>query len=177
MSADRVRILVVDDEPADPQAAAHGPRHAGLRGHRGRERQGGAGGSATAEPPDLILLDLGLPDIAGHELRRRRWRAGADAAWWCCRAAPTRPGIVQALELGADDYVAKPFGMNELVARIRVALRRRLQQQGERPVFRTGELSVDLVLPHRQAARGGVKLSPKEYDILRLLVQHMPARS
>jgi two-component system KDP operon response regulator KdpE len=81
-------------------------------------------------------------------------------------------GIVQALELGADDYVTKPFGMNELVARIRVALRHKLQQQGEKPVFQTGDLSVDLV--KRLVKLGGreVKLSPKEYDILRLLVQH-----
>ena len=81
-------------------------------------------------------------------------------------------GIVTALELGADDYVTKPFGMNELVARIRVALRHRLQQQGERPLFQTGGLSVDLVKRIVKVDGREVKLSPKEYDILRMLVQH-----
>jgi two-component system KDP operon response regulator KdpE len=81
-------------------------------------------------------------------------------------------GIVKALELGADDYVTKPFGMNELAARIRVALRHRLQQQGEKPVFQTGELSVDLVKRIVKVGEKEVKLSPKEYDILRVLVQH-----
>ncbi len=81
-------------------------------------------------------------------------------------------GIVQALEAGADDYVTKPFGMRELAARLRVALRHRLQQQGERALFQTGDLSVDLV---RRIVRVGdreVRLSPKEYDILRIMVQH-----
>ena len=81
-------------------------------------------------------------------------------------------GIVEALELGADDYVTKPFGMNELVARIRVALRHRLQQQGERPIFETGGLSVDLVKRIVKVDGKEVKLSPKEYEILRVLVQH-----
>ncbi|WP_368856357.1 response regulator transcription factor, partial [Enterobacter hormaechei] len=73
---------------------------------------------------------------------------------------------MEALELGADDYVVKPFGMNELVARIRVALRHRLQQQGELPVFETGGLSVDLVKRIVKVNGSEVKLSPKEYDIL-----------
>ena len=78
----------------------------------------------------------------------------------------------RALELGADDYVTKPFGMKELVARIRAALRHSLQQQGERPVFQTGELMVDLVKRIVRLSGRDVKLSPKEYDILRILVQH-----
>src|SRR5262249_16134525 len=81
-------------------------------------------------------------------------------------------GKVAALDLGADDYVTKPFGMEELLARLRTALRHRLQVQGELPVFHVGHLSVDLV--RRIVRKGGaeVKLSPKEYDLLRLLVQH-----
>jgi two-component system KDP operon response regulator KdpE len=81
-------------------------------------------------------------------------------------------GKVEALDLGADDYVVKPFGMEEVMARMRTALRHQLQVQGERPVFKTGDLSVDLV--RRIVTLGGeeVKLSPKEYDLLRLLVQH-----
>jgi two-component system KDP operon response regulator KdpE len=79
---------------------------------------------------------------------------------------------VQALELGADDYITKPFGMNELVARIRVALRHRLQSQGEKPVFQTGDLTVDVVKRIVKVGDREVKLTPKEYEILRLLVQH-----
>ena len=81
-------------------------------------------------------------------------------------------GKVAALDLGADDYVTKPFGMDELFARIRAALRHRLQVQGERPVFQVGELSVDLVRRIVRLGDNEVKLSPKEYDLLRLLVQH-----
>ena len=81
-------------------------------------------------------------------------------------------GKVQALDLGADDYVTKPFGMDELLARMRAALRHQLQVHGERPVFKTGDLSVDLVRRIVKVRDQEVKLSPKEYDLLRLLVQH-----
>ena len=76
------------------------------------------------------------------------------------------------LELGADDYLTKPFGMDELLARMRAALRHQLQVQGERPIFRTGDLSVDLVRRTVRVGEREVKLSPKEYDLLRVLVQH-----
>ncbi len=79
---------------------------------------------------------------------------------------------VQALDLGADDYVTKPFGMDELLARIRTALRHQLQVHGERPIFRVGQLSVDLVRRIVRVGDAEVKLSPKEYDLLRVLVQH-----
>jgi two-component system, OmpR family, KDP operon response regulator KdpE len=81
-------------------------------------------------------------------------------------------GKVQALDFGADDYVTKPFGMDELLARMRAALRHQLQVHGERPVFRLGDLSVDLVRRIVKLRDDEVKLSPKEYDLLRLLVQH-----
>jgi two-component system KDP operon response regulator KdpE len=77
-----------------------------------------------------------------------------------------------ALELGADDYITKPFGMNELIARIRTALRHQLQVHGERPIFKTGDLSVDLVRRIVKLGDREIKLSPKEYDLLRVLVQH-----
>ena len=79
---------------------------------------------------------------------------------------------VAALDLGADDYVTKPFGIDELLARIRAALRHRLQQQGERPLFRSGDLAVDLVRRLLSVRGEEVRLSPREYDILRLLVAH-----
>jgi two-component system, OmpR family, KDP operon response regulator KdpE len=81
-------------------------------------------------------------------------------------------GKVQALDLGADDYLTKPFGMDELLARMRAALRHQLQAHGERPVFRSGDLSVDLVRRIVKVGEREVKLSPKEYDLLRVLVQH-----
>lgn len=122
--------------------------------------------------PDLILLDLGLPDLSGHELLRR-WRdEGLELPVVILSSRTDEKGIVQALELGADDYVTKPFGMDELVARIRVALRHRLQQQGERPIFETGDLSVDIVKRIVKVEGKEIKLSPKEYDILRTLVQY-----
>ena len=81
-------------------------------------------------------------------------------------------GKVEALDLGADDYVTKPFGMEELLARMRAAIRHQLQVHGERPIFRAGELSVDLVRRIVKVGEQEIKLSPKEYDLLRVLVQH-----
>ena len=81
-------------------------------------------------------------------------------------------GKIQALDLGADDYVTKPFGMDELLARMRAALRHQLQVHGERPIFKAGDLSVDLVRRVVKVRDKDVKLSPKEYDLLRVLVQH-----
>jgi two-component system KDP operon response regulator KdpE len=82
------------------------------------------------------------------------------------------PGKVEALDLGADDYVTKPFGMDELLARMRAALRHQLHVQGERPIFHVGDLSVDLVRRIVKVHDNEVKLSPKEYELLRVLVQH-----
>lgn len=171
MTTSNVRILVVDDEPPIRKLLRVG---LGTQGYAideaGNARA--ANERIRAEPPDLILLDLGLPDMAGHDLLRQ-WRdEGLQLPVVILSSRTDEAGIVKALELGADDYVTKPFGMNELVARIRVALRHRLQQQGEKPVFHTGDLSVDLVKRIVKVAGKEVKLSPKEYDILRLLVQH-----
>jgi two-component system KDP operon response regulator KdpE len=81
-------------------------------------------------------------------------------------------GKVRALDMGADDYVTKPFGMEELLARIRAAVRHRLQQEGERPLFKSGELSVDLVRRIVTIRDREVKLTPREYDLLRLFIAH-----
>lgn len=165
------KVLIVDDEPAIRKLVRVG---LGSQGYAileaGTARDAVA--QVKAERPDVILLDLGLPDMPGHDLLGK-WRAELlELPIVILSSRTDEAGIVAALELGADDYVTKPFGMQELVARIRVALRHKLQQQGERPLFQTGELSVDLV---RRIVRVGgreVKLSPKEYDILRILVQH-----
>jgi two-component system KDP operon response regulator KdpE len=81
-------------------------------------------------------------------------------------------GKVQALDLGADDYVIKPFGVDELLARIRAALRHRLQREGEKPLFHSGDLTVDLVRRIVRVRGQDVKLSPREYNVLRLLIHH-----
>jgi two-component system KDP operon response regulator KdpE len=125
-----------------------------------------------AQKPDLVILDLGLPDIEGLELLRQIRQKNEGVPIVVLSSRGEEAAKVQALDLGADDYVTKPFGMDELLARIRAALRHQLQVHGERPVFRVGDLSVDLV---RRIVRLGdkeVKLSPKEYDLLRILVQH-----
>jgi two-component system, OmpR family, KDP operon response regulator KdpE len=125
-----------------------------------------------ARNPDLIILDLGLPDMQGHELLRTIRSRNESVPIVVLSSRGDEPGKVQALDLGADDYVTKPFGMEELLARMRAALRHQLQVHGEHPIFRVGDLSVDLV---RRIVRVGdkeAKLSPKEHDLLRVLVQH-----
>lgn len=171
MSASSIRILVVDDEPAIRRLLRVG---LGTQGYTVVEAPDGRSAleSARAEPPDLVLLDLGLPDISGHDLLKRWREEGAAFPIVILSSRTDEAGIVGALDDGADDYVTKPFGMNELVARIRAALRHRLQAAGEKPLFRTGDLSVDLVRRIVRVKGEEVKLSPKEYDILRLLVQH-----
>jgi two-component system KDP operon response regulator KdpE len=125
-----------------------------------------------ARNPDLIILDLGLPDIQGLELLRMIRARNEDVPIVVLSSRGDEVGKVQALDLGADDYITKPFGMDELLARMRAALRHQLQVQGERPIFRTGDLSVDLVRRIVKVANKEVKLSPKEYELLRVLVQH-----
>lgn len=170
MTAAPVRILVVDDEPPIRRLLRTG---LGSQGYEVVEAADGrAAEAAIAGDPDLVLLDLGLPDVTGHDLLRGWRAAGRQTPVIVLSSRTDEAGIVEALELGADDYVAKPFGMKELVARIRTALRHRLQQQGEQPVFRSGALTVDLV--HRLVRLGDapVDLTPREYEVLRVLVQH-----
>ncbi len=170
MSAAPLRVLVVDDEP---------PIRKLLRmslSTQGYEILDAPSGKVALEliahKPDLIILDLGLPDVDGLELLRQMREKNEGVPIVVLSSRGEEAAKVQALDLGADDYVTKPFGLDELLARIRAALRHQLQVHGERPVFRVGELSVDLV---RRIVRLGdkeVKLSPKEYDLLRILVQH-----
>jgi len=122
--------------------------------------------------PALVILDLGLPDIQGHELLRVIRARNETVPIVVLSSRGDEAGKVQALDLGADDYVTKPFGMDELLARMRAALRHQLQVHGERPIFKVGNLSVDLVRRIVKVANKKVKLSPKEYDLLRVLVQH-----
>ncbi len=125
-----------------------------------------------SQKPDLIILDLGLPDIEGLDLLQEIRRTNEGIPIIVLSSRGDEGTKVQAFEWGADDYVTKPFGMEELLARMRAALRHRLQVHGERPVFRTGSLSVDLVRHIVRVDDRPVKLTPKEYNLLRLLVQH-----
>ena len=170
MSANPLRILVIDDEPPIRKLL-----HTGL-GTQGYDVLDAPNGKTAlgllSEKPDLIILDLGLPDMQGLDLLRMIRERDERVPIVVLSSREDEKAKVEALDLGADDYVTKPFGMDELLARIRAALRHQLQVQGERPVFRLGDLSVDLVRRIVKVGERDVKLSPKEYDLLRLLVQH-----
>ena len=165
-----VKILVVDDEPPIRKLLRTG---LGAQGYEVLDAPSGkAALELLAKKPDLVILDLGLPDIDGLELLRRIRKLQGSLPIVVLSSRGDEAGKVAALDLGADDYVTKPFGMDELLARMRAALRHQLQVHGEQPIFRVGDLSVDLVRRIVRKADKEVKLSPKEYDLLRLLVQH-----
>jgi len=166
-----LRILVVDDEPAILRFLRAG---LGSQGYLVTEAaSGGAALDAVRQHrADLVVLDLGLPDIDGLEVIRRARDAGAMLPIIVLSSRENEAAKVAALDLGADDYVTKPFGIDELLARVRAAQRHRLQQQGEKPVFRTGDLTVDLVRRIVTVRGQEVKFSSREYDLLRLLVAH-----
>jgi two-component system, OmpR family, KDP operon response regulator KdpE len=171
MSAAPLRVLIIDDEPAIRKLL-----RVGLSAHGYQTMEASSGKTALErlgeQPPDLIILDLGLPDIQGHELLRTVRARNDRVPIVVLSSRDDEAGKVQALDCGADDYVTKPFGMDELLARMRAALRHQLQIHGERPIFRVGDLSVDLVRRIVKVGDKEIKLSPKEYELLRLLVQH-----
>ncbi len=170
MSAAPLRVLVVDDEPPIRKLLRMGLT---AQGYQTLEASNGkAALELLGQSPDLIILDLGLPDAQGLELLRTMRGRNESVPIVVLSSRGDEAGKVQALDLGADDYVTKPFGMDELLARMRAALRHQLQTHGERPVFRLGDLSVDLVRRIVKVGDKDVKLSPKEYDLLRVLVQH-----
>ena len=163
-------ILIVDDEPPIRRLLRTGLQ---AQGYRTVEAETGAAALAAvaAAEPDIVLLDLGLPDMDGLDVIRALRLRGAVPILVLSSRDDER-GKVDALDLGADDYVTKPFGMDELVARLRTALRHRLQQEGATAVFRSGELTADLV---RRIVKVGVRdvhLSPREYEIFKLMVTH-----
>src|SRR5579884_4230014 len=151
-------VLVVDDEPAIRRFLRTSLKAAEYRVVEATDAKS-ALAALAAEKPDLLILDLGLPDRSGLDLSGE------------LRKGTAPPIIVlSARDRGVDDYISKPFGMAELMARLRAALRHAFQAQGELPVFVSGDLSVDLV--RRRILHGGheVKLSPKEFELLRHLV-------
>ena len=164
------KILIVDDEPPIRKLLRMG---LSSQGYDVLEASDGKSAlELLAKKPALVILDLGLPDIDGHDLLRRIRHRQEALPIIVLSSRGDEAGKVAALDLGADDYVTKPFGMDELFARIRAAMRHQLQEHGERPLFQVGDLRVDLVRRIVKAGDKEVRLSPKEYDLLRLLVQH-----
>src|SRR5262245_43589182 len=170
MNAPPLKVLVIDDEPPIRKLLRMG---LSTQGYDILDAPNGKVALELLErKPDLVILDLGLPDIQGHELLRTIRSRNESVPIVVLSSRGDEAGKVQALDLGADDYVTKPFGMEELLARMRAALRHQLQAHGERPIFRVDGLTVDLVRRIVKVGDKEVKLSPKEYDLLRVLVQH-----
>ena len=166
MTSTSQKVLVIDDEPPIRKLLRMG------LSTQGYDILEAASLQLLAKKPDLVILDLGLPDIQGLELLRMIRARDESVPIVVLSSRGDEAGKVQALDFGADDYVTKPFGMDELLARMRAALRHQLQTHGERPIFRVGDLSVDLVRRIVKVRDEEIKLSPKEYDLLRVLVQH-----
>ncbi|MCC7355340.1 MAG: response regulator [Anaerolineae bacterium] len=169
MSETGVRVLVVDDERSirrflQAALAPHG--HTVYEATSGEE----ALAAVIAHRPDLIILDLGLPDLDGTEVTRRL-REWSQIPIVILSVLDREEDKIAALDAGADDYLSKPFGVGELLARIRVAIRH-ASRPAEEPVFQVDDLKVDVA--HRQVTLTGqeVSLTPTEYDLLRVLGQH-----
>jgi len=125
----------------------------------------------AAETPDVVLLDLGLPDGDGKDVIRRA-REWSDLPIIVLSARERETEKIEALDLGADDYVNKPFHVGELLARMRTALRHRRQCKAEIPVLRAGNLKVDAVRYRVTRAGAELKLTPKEFELLSFLAKH-----
>jgi len=166
-----LRILAVDDEP---QILRFLRASLSAQGYQLLEAADGETALAMLRrnAVDVMVLDLGLPGTDGLSVIRQVREQGSALPIIVLSSRTDEAGKVKALDLGADDYVTKPFGMEELLARIRAAVRHRLQQEGEKPIFRAGDLAVDLVRRIVTVREKEVKLTPREYDLLRLLVAH-----
>jgi two-component system KDP operon response regulator KdpE len=171
MMTDRaICVLVVDDEP---QIRRFLRTSLGAQGYAVSEASTGQESllRLTSDRPDLMILDLGLPDIDGLEVIRqvREW---SKVPIIVLSVRGRENDKIAALDSGADDYVTKPFSMGELMARIRAALRNRLEKETEEPLFQSGGLKVDLARRQIWADGREVKLTPTEYELLRVLVAH-----
>jgi two-component system KDP operon response regulator KdpE len=125
----------------------------------------------AAKSPDIVLLDLGLPDGDGKDVIRRA-REWSDLPIIVLSARERETEKIEALDLGADDYVNKPFNVGELMARMRTALRHRMQRKAEIPVVLVGSLEIDAVRHRVTRARLEIKLTPKEFELLSFLARH-----
>ncbi|GAB2179311.1 response regulator [Dongia sp. agr-C8] len=167
---DTARVLVVDDEP---QILRFLRASLGASGFTVIEAETGAEAlkRAAVDAPEIVVLDLGLPDMDGKDVIKalREW---SEIPIIVLSARAREAEKIEALDLGADDYVNKPFGIGELLARLRAALRHRLRQQGATPVVKAGDLKIDIA--RRKVTRGEaeIHLTPKEFELLRLLAQN-----
>jgi two-component system KDP operon response regulator KdpE len=170
MSDARVQVLVVDDEPQIRKFLRLGLEDNGFAVLEAANADA-ALRAAVAAQPELVVLDLGLPDREGFEVleRLREW-SRVPVIVLSVRSRESEK--VRAFDLGADDYVVKPFGMPELLARVRAALRRRVEAEAPEPVFRVGALEVDLVRRVVRVNGAQVRLSPKQYRLLQILVSN-----
>jgi two-component system, OmpR family, KDP operon response regulator KdpE len=168
MAETDLRILVVDDERSIRRflKASLGNQFTILEATNGEE----ALVAVAAEHPDLIILDLGLPDMDGVEVTRRL-REWSQVPIIIVSVREQEKDKIAALDAGADDYLTKPFGVGELMARLRVALRRSAQTDNE-PVFSSGNLVMDLNQREVRVNEQVIALTPTEYDLLRMLVKH-----
>jgi two-component system, OmpR family, KDP operon response regulator KdpE len=169
VSGSRPRILVIDDEPQIHRFLGPALDAAGYEPVRADTAEAGRRELAR-RAPDAVVLDLGLPDLDGKEVLGKA-RAFYSGPILILSARDRETEKIDALDLGADDYVEKPFGVGELLARLRVALRHAATREGAKPVVVAGDLTIDLV--KRLVTRAGepVRLSPREYDLLAQLVQ------
>jgi two-component system KDP operon response regulator KdpE len=167
----RLRILVVDDEPPIRRFLRTSFTAQGYETVEA-EDVSSAMRMLRAEEPDVVVLDLGLPKQDGFDFIRMIRETALTVPIVVLSSRTDEAGKVRALDMGADDYLTKPFGTDELLARIRVAVRHRLHQQGEHGHFEAGDLAVDLVRRIVTVRGLEVKLTPREYDLLRVLTAH-----
>ena len=164
MSTLRPRILVIDDEPQIHRFLGPALDAAGYEAERADNATDGVRAIAS-RPPDAVVLDLGLPDMDGKQALTKA-RAFYDGPILILSARDREIEKIEALDLGADDYVEKPFSVGELLARLRVALRHKVVKAGGEPKVKAGALEIDLVLRLVSLKGEVVRLSPKEYDLL-----------
>lgn len=164
-----IKILVVDDERPIRRFlnASLGNRYSILEAENGND----AIKMAAMNHPEIIILDLGLPDMDGTDVTRRL-REWTDVPIIIISVRDSEEDKVAALDAGADDYLTKPFGTSELLARIRVALRRANRTEDEVPIYQSGDLLIDFVKRDVRVSDNAVTLTPTEYSILRTLVNY-----
>ncbi|GIL33958.1 DNA-binding response regulator [Phycicoccus sp. DTK01] len=162
-------MLVIEDDPSIRSSLV---RSLGDRGHAVSSARAGLDGlqQALADDPDVVLLDLGLPDLDGHSLLTML-RAVRQTPVIVVTARDDDPSVVRALDAGADDYVVKPFGMDQLEARMRAVLRRTGSDAGE-AVLEVGELTIDPASREVVLRGEQLELSRREFDLLHYLAQH-----
>jgi two-component system, OmpR family, KDP operon response regulator KdpE len=167
---DRPRILVVDDEPGIVRALGINLKALGYQVDAAASGEEGLR-KATDHRPDAIILDLGLPGIDGIDVIRglRVWTSVPIIVLSVREAEREK---IAALDAGADDYVTKPFGMGELLARLRAALRREVDGEEEVPVIETADFTIDLAVKRVTKAGTEVKLTPTEWGVVEVLVRH-----